>query len=631
MCGLTGFCDFNKKLTRADLDKATACLEHRGPDDKGTAVFETNQATIGFGHRRLSILDLSPQGNQPMYSDDRNITLILNGEIYNFKEIRKELESLGISFHSNSDTEVIIKAYQQYGINAVHKFIGMFAFALYDMQKQLIYLLRDRAGVKPLHYYYKNECLLFASELKSIYTYPPFEKNINQEAVSLFFKYGYIRAPHTIFKNTYKVRPGHYVKIDTAHKKVEEVKYYDVLDYYNKPKLKISEEDALAETEKLFTSAFQYRMVSDVPVGIFLSGGYDSSAVAAVLQKNNSQKIKTYTIGFHERKYNEAPHAKKIAEYIGTDHHEYYCTTKEAQDIFPNLADIYDEPFGDSSGIPTTLVSRFARSHVTVALSADGGDEIFAGYNRYSLLNKINNVRNRTPRFLRSALAGILPVIPAKRLPLLKHKTEAFFRLEEILRGADTNVIPDTMSKHYTNNQLKKLLPGFDSNINLYNDLGKLNTENDFINTMLAIDYKTYMVDDILVKVDRATMSVGLEGREPLLDHRIIEFVAQLPSELKYNKGTKKYLLKKLVHKYVPKELLDRPKSGFGLPVNEWLKTDLKEYLFYYINEEQLSKHNYISIEYAVKLRDEFLAGKNINEVQIWLILMFQMWWNRWM
>lgn len=631
MCGLTGFCDFSKKLSLKDLQTASDCLKHRGPDDNGTAIFDTATAIVGLGHRRLSILDLSAAGNQPMYSDDKSIVIILNGEIYNFSEVRKELEALGHSFHSCSDTEVIIKTYQQFGIEGIHKFIGMFAFALYDIRKQLIYLLRDRAGVKPLHYYFKNDCVLFASELKSIYTYPAFEKVINQQAVSLFFKYGYIRAPHTIFQNTFKVLPGHYIRIKVAAKQLEEIKYYDVLDYYNKPKLKITEQDALDEVEKLFTSAFQYRMVSDVPVGVFLSGGYDSSVVTAILQKNNTRKIKTFTIGFHEEKYNEAPHAKKVAEYIGTDHNEYYCTTKEAQDIFPLLADIYDEPFGDSSGIPTTLVSRFARSQVTVALSADGGDEIFAGYNRYPQLQNLNNAITKTPAILRTVIGNILPAVPFKHIPFLNRRRPAFNKLEEILRSGDSISIADILSKHYTNKQLTKLLPTLAPAINLYDDVGHINNQNDFINTLLALDYKTYMVDDILVKVDRATMSTGLEGREPLLDQRIIEFVAQLPSELKYKKGNKKYLLKKIAHKYIPRELLDRPKAGFGLPVYEWLKTDLKHLLYEYINEEQLSQHEFINAKNAIVLRDEFLNGKQKNETQIWLLLIFQMWWNRWM
>jgi asparagine synthase (glutamine-hydrolysing) len=629
MCGITGFCDFNRRLNKDNLVIANNSLQHRGPDSSDVAVFETPTATIGFGHRRLSILDVSSNGSQPMYSDDKSVVIILNGEVYNFKEIRQDLISLGYSFHSDSDTEVIIKAYQQYGIDAVHKFIGMFAFAIYDIKKQQIYILRDRAGVKPLYYFHKNNCLLFASELKSIYTYPVFEKEINEKAVSLFFKYAYIRAPHTIFKNTYKLQPGHYLKIDVATKKVEDIKYYDVLDYYNKPKLKISEEEATNEVERLFTSAFQYRMVSDVPVGVFLSGGYDSTLVAGVLQKNNTQKIKTFTIGFNEAKFNEAPHAKKVAEYLGTDHHEYYCTTKEAQDIFPHLADIYDEPFGDASAIPTTLVSQFARKHVTVSLSADGGDEIFAGYTKYfhlmELEDKISKIPDGVLKLGQAVLNSSFNLLPSlKRV----HKVG---RLSEILSGDRNYTLPDIYGQQYTIREIAELLPNCDNNINLYNDIGKVNNENDFINTCLALDYNSYMIDDVLVKVDRATMSVGLEGREPLLDNRIIEFVSQLPSQLKYNNGDKKYLLKKIAHKYIPKELLDRPKSGFSVPTNDWLRNEMKHYLFEYINEEQLAKHNYVNAKKAISVRDEFLAGKDLKETQVWLLLMFQMWWNRWM
>jgi asparagine synthase (glutamine-hydrolysing) len=427
------------------------------------------------------------------------------------------------------------------------------------------------------------------------------------------------------------VQPGHYIRIDLATKKTEEIKYYDVLDHYNKPKLKISEDEAVEEVEKIFSSAFQYRMVSDVPVGIFLSGGYDSSVVTAILQKNNTQKLKTFTIGFYEKKYNEAPHAKKIAHHLGTDHNEYYCTIKEAQDIFPVLADYYDEPFGDSSAIPTMLVSRFARKQVTVALSADAGDEVFAGYNRYPQLYKLNSILSRTPQSVRSSVAGILPGIPFRHMPFFKERTQKIAKLAEVLATKKQNDIADTISKHYTDKQLDKLLPHFVHTTGLYDEIGKINNQNDFINTILALDYKTYMVDDILVKVDRATMSVGLEGREPLLDHRIIEFVAQLPSELKYNKGVKKLLLKKIAYKYIPREMLDRPKTGFGLPVYEWFRSDMKEYIFHYINEERLSKHGLIDTARAIKLRDEFLAGKTTNEMQVWLLLMFQAWWNRWM
>lgn len=410
---------------------------------------------------------------------------------------------------------------------------------------------------------------------------------------------------------------------------MDDIKYYDVLDFYNKPKLKISEEDATNEVERLFISAFQYRMISDVPVGVFLSGGYDSGVVAAVLQSNNTQKIKTFTIGFNEEKYNEAPHAKKMAEYMGTDHHEYYCTTKEAQNILPTLSDIYDEPFGDSSAIPTTLVSQFARKHVTVSLSADGGDEIFAGYNRYSQLKGLNDMFSRSPEFLLNIGRSVLN-LSSNVLPSLKN-VHNINRLAEILNTHTNGGLSDIYSQHYNVREIAELLPNLDQKIGLLDDIGKINGENDFINTCLALDYNSYMVDDILVKVDRATMSVGLEGREPFLDNRIIEFVSQLPSELKYNKGEKKYILKKVAHKYLPKKIMDRPKSGFSMPVDEWLRNDLKDYLYRYISEEQLAKHNLIDAKKAIAVRDEFLSGKNLKETQVWLLLMFQMWWNRWM
>lgn len=608
---------------------ANEALHHRGPDSGATAFFATEAAHIGLGHRRLSILDLSSNGAQPMYSDDGNVVIILNGEVYNFRELRTELEALGYRFHSDSDTEVVVKAYQAWGIAAVERFIGMFAFALYDRQQQVVYLLRDRPGIKPLYYYQHNDCVLFASELKAIYTYRNFEKKISEKGVSLYFKYGYIRAPYTIFENTWKVRPGHYLKIELETKQVEEVKYYDVLAYYNKPKLRISEQEAAEEVERLFTSAFQYRMVSDVPVGVFLSGGYDSALVTAILQHNNAQRIKTFTIGFLEEKYNEAPHAKQISGYLGTDHHEHYCTTKEALDIFPTLADIYDEPFGSTSAIPTTLVSQFARQHVTVSISADGGDEIFAGYHRHAYLNKIDNALKSYPDILRKVGKGLTSVT-GTIAPLLK-KNRVFERASQLVRISQDKELADVYSQYYNNRELSELMPGQFRDIGLYDDIGKINNENDFINTCLALDYVSFMVDDILVKVDRATMSVGLEGREPLLDHRIIEFVSQLPSELKYNNGQKKYLLKQIAHKYIPRELLNRPKTGFGIPVAQWLRTDLKHYIDEYLSKEQLDKHGLINTEKALAVRDAFLSGRDRSETQVWLLLIFQMWWNRWM
>lgn len=622
MCGITGFIDFNKKIELQHLTDACDTLSHRGPDDRDAVILESSFATIGLGHRRLSILDLSALGHQPMYSEDKSVVIILNGEIYNFKEIRAGLQQKGHTFKSDSDTEVILKAYELNGMDCLQQFIGMFAFAIYDSNKQKVFLVRDRAGVKPMYYTFSDGRLLFGSELKALHRYPGFKKDIDPEAVSLFFRYGYIKAPYSIFKNVHKLMPGNYAEMDLKSQQLHVHQYWDVLDYYNKPTLSISEAEATVHLDKLFTSAFQYRMVSDVPVGVFLSGGYDSSLVAAVLQKNSSNKIKTFTIGFKEEKYNEAHHAKKVADYLGTQHNEHYCTTKEAQEIIPTLPFYFDEPFGDSSAIPTILVSKFARQQVTVALSADAGDEIFAGYNRYDQLVQLKKIQHQLPGFLHKPAAGVLNSLAGKNARVKK--------IASVLSAGNDALLSDTLNRHFTDASLKKLLKKNNSNIFLI-DEKVMPQQNDFINKMLAADYKTYMVDDILTKVDRATMSVGLEGREPLLDHRIVEFAAQLPSSMKYNNGSKKHLLKKITHQYIPAHLMERPKMGFGLPVYEWFRGDLKHYLFQYICKEKMSRHGLFDEMYAEKIRDYYLAGKKGYETQVWFLLVFQLWWEKWM
>ena len=386
MCGIAGFIDFNKKSNQELLVNMTDTLEHRGPDDKGYKIWNTEKAAIGFGHRRLSIIDLSPLGHQPMYSKNGRWSIVFNGEIYNYKEIQTELIQIGYEFASNSDTEVILNAFDCWGKQAVHKFIGMFAFALYDMKEQKIHIYRDRAGVKPVYYYWKDNLFLFASELKAFHQHPNFHKDIDVDAVALYFSYTYIPAPYTIFKDTHKLIPGHFLTIDLDSQKITTEKYWDVYDYYAKPALKISKEEAKEETKNLLKSACEYRMVADVPVGVFLSGGYDSSIVTALLQQDRTEKIKTYTIGYADKRFNEATYAKEVATLLGTDHTEYYCPVQDAVDILLTQPHYYDEPFWDSSAIPTTIVSKLARQSVTVALSADGGDEIFAGYHRYDFI-----------------------------------------------------------------------------------------------------------------------------------------------------------------------------------------------------------------------------------------------------
>ncbi|MFW0694308.1 asparagine synthase (glutamine-hydrolyzing) [Aliarcobacter butzleri] len=630
MCGIVGFIDFNKKLLNDELINMTDVIHHRGPDDSGYSFFETKFANIGLGHRRLSILDLSAHGHQPMQYEDFEI--IFNGEVYNFKEIKEELTEY--SFFSDSDTEVILKAFHKWGIKAVDKFNGMFAIAIYDKVNEKITLIRDRTGIKPLYYYQNKNLFLFGSELKSFYQCHDFEKDIDFNALAQFFHYGYIPQPYSIFKNCFKLKAGHYLEIDLKSQKFEEKKYWDVKDFYNLPKKNVSYEDAKNEIEKLLVSSFNYRMVSDVPVGVFLSGGYDSSAVTAILQKTNTQKIKTFSIGFNEEGYNEAHHAKKVADYLGTEHTEYYCTQKEALDILPTLAEIYDEPFGDSSAIPTILVSKLAKKDVTVALSADAGDEIFGGYGKYKTSLKYFEFFSKFPKFSHTILSFIFNNVNPNKIPILKNKyniDSKFKKIADILKSNSAVVAMKYTSYKFTQDEIKKLFDQDFIEYKTYFDTSnELNSSNDELNKMFAIDYQTYLVDDILTKVDRATMSVSLEGREPLLDYRIIEYVAQLPSSFKMNDKETKIVLKDIVHKYIPKEIMDRPKMGFGVPISEWFRDKLKEYFYKYFEENNLKKAGLNSNE-VIRLRDEYLSGKDVNARRLWFILMYMMWYEKWM
>ena len=630
MCGITGFCDFTNKSNKQTLVKMTDILHHRGPDDSGYSFYENEFANIGLGHRRLSILDLSAHGHQPMIH--QYLEIIFNGEVYNFGEIAKELETYGYIFESHSDTEVILKAYYHWGIKAVDKFIGMFAIVIYDKEKQKLLFIRDRAGVKPLNYYFKDGLFLFSSELKSFHEHSKFEKEINKDALALFFQYSYILEPYTIFKHTSKLPAGHYAELDLQTQSFKMYKYWDVIDSYNKPKLDISFEEAKKETKKLLKSACEYRMVSDVPVGMFLSGGYDSSAVTAILQKDRTEKLKTFSIGFYEEKYNEAHYAKEIAKHLGTEHTEYYCTQKDSKELLSLMPEIWDEPFGDSSNIPTTLVSRLARKDVTVSLSADGGDEIFGGYDKYTQTLKYQRALSKLP-FTRT-FGFILEAVNPKYLIGL-NKTYNFVnryeKLKTLLKAKDEIEMMRGVNYYFNPSEVDRLLGGTDNMKTSFDDKIFLNSHNDSIDKMMAIDYKTYQLDDILTKVDRATMSVGLEGREPLLDHRIIEFVSQLPSNYKIKDGNKKHILKSIVHDYIPKEMMDRPKMGFAIPLTEWFGDDLKKYILEYLDSEKVAKVGVFDIEEVERCKNGWLMNQNSYFGKLWLILVFMMWHERWM
>ena len=611
MCGIVGFNSRNSAL----LNNMLKSIHHRGPDDNG--VFESDKFSLG--HVRLSILDLSANGHQPMSFE--NLVMVYNGEVYNFKEIKKELEDFGYSFKSETDSEVILKAYHKWGIKAIDKFIGMFAISIYDKEKEELVLIRDRVGVKPLYYYFDGKDFIFSSELKSIMKYKK-DLEINKDALYEFFQFGYISSNLSIFKDCNRVPAGNYLKFNIDTLKIDIQEYWSIIPYFQKPKFTKSEDELIDELESLLIDAFSLRMVSDVPVGVFLSGGVDSSIVAAILQKHYGN-IHTFTIGFKEAKYNEADWAKKVASHIGTKHTEKYLSSLEAKDILKDFVKIYDEPFGDSSGIPTTLVSKVAKdSGVKVVLSADGGDEIFCGYERYWLSSKIGRTIFKLPKPLRGVLYKLMESIGvdnASKLFKVRNFKHKYNQLSEMLREDSWQNIYEKMIHSSKNYELQELL-GVVKNID--EKSFSVGERENPMQGMMLWDYHRYMVDDILTKVDRATMSVSIEGREPLLDHRIAQFMAQVPFEYKYKDGTSKYLLKKVLERYLPKELIERPKMGFGIPMYEWFAGDLNEmFEEYFQKEDSLIDMSYVREEFK-----KFKNAKATNLNLLWFVLVYKMW-----
>lgn len=633
MCGIAGFIDWSKKTSILELKEMTNVLHHRGPDGGGEDLFKNEDYLIGFGHRRLAIIDVSDNANQPMSYKDYSI--VFNGEIYNYKEVKTELVGLGHSFVTGSDTEMILHAYEQWGEECLHKFIGMFAIVILNQVEQNIFIARDRAGVKPLFYYLKGDLFLFASELKSFHKHSGFQKELDLQSVASFMQYGNVPSSECIFKNTHKLKPGNFLSIDLKNKKFKSKEYWNVYDHYNKPKSTLSFEEAKIETEKIITSAVNYRMIADVPVGVFLSGGYDSATVTTLLQKDRTEKIKTFTIGVPDIGLNEAPFAKDVANFLGTDHTELYFTQREAIDLIPDLSFYYDEPFADSSALPTTLVSKMARESVTVALSADAGDEVFAGYNRYDYLERFGNKIQSLPKFARNFAYTGMNMLPSDKIPFFKHKYNfhnRYEKLKQLLRDPSSERIMLSLSQQFSDSQIQNLFL-FDvlKRENAYTSKELKDQFYSPLSYMMAIDYQTYLVDDILQKVDRATMTLSLEGREPLLDHRILEWAATLPNKYKYYQGQKKYILKEIVHQYIPKELMSRPKMGFAIPIADWMQNELKDFVETYINETVIVSQGIFNWNYVKKIKDDFYSGKKEFDVKLWYLLMFQTWYDRWM
>jgi len=634
MCGIAGFVDFNAVNDKQELISMTDSLIHRGPDASGYYFEQKPQFSIGLGHRRLSVIDISPAGNQPMQFLNNRYWIIFNGEIYNYAEIREVLIGMDHRFETHSDTEVILHAYHEWGPDALKRFVGMFAFVIYDTLEEKIFCCRDRAGVKPFFYYWNNDVFLFGSELKALMANPHFHKEINIDAVGAFMQFGYVPAPNCIFKKSFKLLPAHYLLFELKSRKISTYEYWNVYDCYNQEKLKISAREAVDETEKVLEKAFNYRLVADVPVGIFLSGGYDSSCLVALLQKNKITKLKTYTIGFDDPAFNEAQYAKEIAGILGTDHHELYCNEKDALNVIPDLPYFFDEPFADSSSIPTILVSKMARESVTVALSADAGDEIFGGYDRYEWMLKFYKKMNAIPAIARKSGSAVLTTLPLDKLPAFRDDNmfkKKYEKLKKILRDPSPQNIYMGMTEDFTEKEREYLFIKKTNSIFSAHYAQELKAAYfDPLTYAMTKDYQTYMVDDILQKVDRATMSVSLEGREPFLDQHIIEWAGKLPAEFKIYNGQRKYLLRSIVHKYIPGKLMDRPKKGFSVPLDYWLRGVLKPLVDRYLDPSFIKKQNIFDEHCIMQIKKSYYDIKKENDYKIWYLLMFQMWYDKW-
>lgn len=614
MCGIAGFWgrSASADITASNLRKMSDSIAFRGPDDLGEWFdLETG---IGLAHRRLAILDLSENGHQPMHSSSDRFVIVFNGEIFNFQEIQRQLEPH--HWRSNSDTEVILEAFERWGIeDSVRKFVGMFAFALWDKQDRKLHLVRDRLGIKPLYYALSGGKLYFASQVRPISSHCDFNEPIDRDSLALYFRHTYIPAPFSIFQNVRKLGPGTIATFSDFVSEPVVRKYWEmekvVRDGMDRP-FTGSENEAQEEFERRLEVAVRSRMLADVPLGAFLSGGIDSSTIVSLMQKNSSAPIKTFTIGFHSSALNEADHARKVAAHLGTEHLELYVTDQEAMNVVPDLDEWYDEPFADSSQIPTYLVSKLARNKVTVALSGDGGDELLGGYERYTIAAHRWKKISRVPQPVREMSSRLLPRSSGKigRVKLaLSAETEVDFYRGAVTYWVDPfELVNGSKEAVYALN--KKCTP----------PEGLRATP-----LMMYLDSITYLPDDILVKVDRASMAVGLEARVPLLDHRLLEFAWSLPQSFKSNSHSTKLPLRKALEKYVPRHLTDRPKAGFAVPLADWLRTGLKEWASDLLSASSLQKTGLLNGTLVVDRWEKHLAGQDFS-AYLWPVLMFEQW-----
>jgi len=646
MCGIAGY--WSTKINEnaeSVLRRMTLAIAHRGPDADG-AWLDIPRG-VALGHRRLAIVDLTDAGRQPMCSADGRYTIVFNGEIYNFQELRQELESIGHKFRGHSDTEVMLAAFVQWGIDSsLKKFVGMFAFAVWDANEKTLTMARDRVGKKPLYYTFANGAFVFGSELKSLRAFPGLQLTIDRKALTKYLRFMYFPAPYTVYESVKKLEAAHWMTVGFRNGNVVELEkqcYWDARESQalavSNP-LDVSIEEATNRLDHLLGNAVDLRMIADVPLGAFLSGGIDSSLVVAIMQAHSKQPVRTFTIGFHEAGFNEAMHAKAVASHLGTDHTEVYLTPRETFATIPLLPEMYDEPFADPSQIPTYLVSAVARRHVTVALSGDGGDEGFCGYGRYVHALQFWKRISHVPRHIRAAVGFGVSHIPERVIDgalapfrfLLPPTKRAGLGLKAH-RHADrfASDSPESLYRHlmsYWLNPDKVVVDGSDSWV--VTDRSPANIDSaSFANLMMLTDTLNYLTDDILVKVDRASMAVSLEVRAPLLDHRILEFAWRLPFRYKMQGTQGKIVLREVLQKYVPKELFDRPKVGFGVPLNEWLRGPLRDWAEELLGERRLKAEGYFHPKPIRTVWAEHLAGHGEWGYRLWGVLMFQAWLER--